>query len=88
MEYLAIKNSSGETVKLPIEEFECTLVDSDERSMGEENCYELSHPDFEISCHVYEYPRGFFNYKTDWVLGDEIEILEDTINYFGFFIQE
>lgn len=87
MEYVLI-NYQGIEIKIPVQDFECELVDSDERSMGIENCYKLYNEDYGISQYIYEYPIGFFNNKSDWECDSNVKILEDTINYFAFFTQD
>ncbi|EFX90747.1 Uncharacterised protein [Actinobacillus ureae] len=87
MEYVLI-NYQGSKHKISIENFECDLVDSDERQMGAENCYKFYNDEYGISRYLYEYPIGCFNYSSEWECDSDTEILEDTINYSSFFIAQ
>lgn len=88
MEYVLIQYKNGQKRTLPIEEFECECIDSDERSMGAELCYELRHSELELHCYIYEYPTGCLNYKSDWEFSSDFEVVKDTIEYSDFFNQE
>lgn len=84
-------NGKARDLLIQRDELEIEQIGGDERGMGAEVCYQLSYQsdELEMSCEIYEYPIGCFDYKSDWDIESnmEAEVLEDTIQYGNFFIE-
>lgn len=78
IEYECSKCSSKDSI--PIDDFNCECVGGGERSMGNENIYELSYPfeccecsnDIELTFEVSEYPVNFINFTIDKCSGANV----------------
>ncbi|EGV37735.1 MULTISPECIES: hypothetical protein [Neisseria] len=91
---ISILNENGDIVETKIltwKDFEIEQVGGSERQMGPENEHVLTctTDEFEITCEVYEYPIGVFNYKSDWrIESGNVRIESDDLNYFGLFTEQ